>query len=93
MGLDRILGDPMTAPSLIERLEGAERGNALDIQIEIALFKPDAEYLSVRPNDAGTKLIYTKADGSQQTCWAFDWTMPSCVAETIKQLRARKDTL
>lgn len=63
------------ATRLIRKLEANERGNDLDIEIEIALFKPDADYVSVRPNSAGTKLIYTKADGTQETVWARDWSL------------------
>lgn len=54
---------------------GAGADNALDVRIEVALFKPDAAYKAVRANNAGTKCIYTMADGSDVTCWAPDWTM------------------
>jgi len=72
---------------LIERLRAGERGNDLDILIEIALFDPGDGYLSVRPNDAGTKVIYSLDDGSQETCWAYDWTMYP--ERSIARLEAR----
>lgn len=59
--------------SLIARLEKATSGsNELDMAIEIALFDPD---VSVLPNSAGTKLIYTKRSGAQSTHWAADHTL------------------
>lgn len=61
---------------LIDRVRNARSAdNATDIAVEIAAFKPDARYVSVRANNAGTKLIYTTHDGKQETCWAFDWTL------------------
>jgi hypothetical protein len=62
--------------SLLERVRDCdEADNALDIEIEIATFQPDRLYSAVRPNAAGTKLIYTTQDGGQETCWAWDWTL------------------
>ena len=53
---------------LIERVEKArEVDNRLDCEIDVALFKPDRRHRSVRMNAAGTKLIYTRHDGSQDT--------------------------
>lgn len=49
--------------------------NALDVEIEIALFQPDELYLAVRANAAGTKVIYTDHGGNEATHWARDWTM------------------
>jgi hypothetical protein len=58
---------------LIERVEKATGpSNELDIQIEIALFDPE---VSVRPNAAGTKLIYAMRSGKQQTVLAADHTL------------------
>lgn len=78
---------------LVEKLEAAERNgkggdNALDVLIEIALFKPNKHYTAVRANSAGTKLIYTRADGLQETCWAHDWSMARNRRSTIETLRA-----
>ena len=72
---------------LIERLEKATgTDNELDIAIEIALFNPD---VAVRPNAAGTKLIYTKRDGSEVTHWADDYTLlPESRRRSIALLRA-----
>lgn len=61
---------------LVERVRGLkEASNALDIEIEMALFKPDERHVSLRPNHAKTKLVYTKHDGETETFWAFDWTL------------------
>lgn len=61
---------------LVERVRGLkDASNALDIEIEIALFKPDERYVSVRLNHAKTKLVYTTRDGRTETFWAFDWTL------------------
>lgn len=61
---------------LIERVRGLkDASNALDIEIELALFKPDGRHASVRPNHAKTKLVYTTHDGQTETFWASDWTL------------------
>lgn len=72
---------------LVERIEGGERSNALDVLIELALFEPDSALTALRSNHAGTKVIGTRPDGREVTCWAADWTMhpPSALAS----LRAR----
>lgn len=57
----------------LEQCEGSD--NALDMEIEIALFRPDKHHVSVRPNAAGTKLVYTRPDGRDETHLAWDWTM------------------
>ena len=82
---------PQTPPTedLIARLEAGKKGNSLDVLIECALFEPDDEFEACRPNNAGTKVIYFMANGSQSTCWARDWTMPSDRAATLAALRAR----
>ena len=60
---------------LIERLKRSRSSdNALDMEVEIATFRPDAKYAAVRANNAGTKLIYTTHEGIDETCWAWDWT-------------------
>lgn len=72
---------------LIERLERATGvDTALDVEIEIALFNPD---VAVRTNSAGTKVIYTKRDGTEVTHWADDWTLgPERRARTLALLRS-----
>ena len=63
---------------LLARVEAATEGdNALDMEIESALFKPDQTFASVRANSAGTKLIYKRHDGMEQTLWAYDYTLNS----------------
>lgn len=77
------------AVELIERLEGGESSNALDMLIEAYLFVPgDDNYVAMRPNAAATKLIYTRADGSEETVSAWDWSLKSNRRTTIRQLRA-----
>lgn len=61
---------------LIERVrKSRSTSNALDIEIDVALFKPDSEYVSVAPNSAGTKLVFRLADGTTRTHWAEDHTL------------------
>lgn len=60
---------------LIERVEAGERSNALDVLIEVALFRSDENYASVRANAAGTKVIYRSHLGKETTHFAADWTM------------------
>lgn len=80
--------DPLL--SMAERVERCTSAdNALDVQVEIALFEPDKPYASVRANAAGTKLIYADHGGREQTCWAGDWTMADRRANTAAALRAR----
>lgn len=60
--------------ALIERLEGGIiTSNEFDVLWEIATFEPDEAYRAARANFAGTKVIYTMANGSQETHWAPDW--------------------
>jgi hypothetical protein len=77
----------MTIPELIEALERADGpDNRLDIAVEIALFDPD---VSVKPNAAGTKVVYTTRSGKKSTHWARDHTLsPETRASAIAALRA-----
>jgi hypothetical protein len=70
---------------ILRRLEAGECSNELDIAVEMALFDPP---VSVRPNSAGTKLIYTLRSGTQETCWAGDHSMPVHRERTIALIRA-----
>ena len=72
---------------LIERLERGEASNLLDVQIEVALFKPDETHFDAEPNSARTKVIYSNRDGSFQTHWAPDWSLRP--AEAIATLKAK----
>lgn len=68
--------------SLLEKVRSAKAGsNVLDMEIEIALFKPDGLHTSVRPNAAGTKLVYTRQDGGTDTHWAADHTLNAATRE------------
>ena len=61
---------------LLRELEtGTGTDNALDVRIEIALFEPDETWGAVRSNSAGTKVIYTRHDGTEKTFWAAEWTL------------------
>jgi hypothetical protein len=75
--------------SLIEKLEAGKRSNEIDIAVELAIFVPDHECKSVRANHAGTKVIYTFLDGSEQTCWARDWSLYP--TDTLSILRAQSE--
>ena len=75
---------------LIERVERGERSNELDVLIEVALFKPDDTYESVRANNVGTKVIYTTALGFDRTCWAQEHTVSPTI--TLAALRAHMGT-
>ena len=58
---------------LTKRLSDATEGaRELDVLIEVALFEPDEEFVSCRANNAGTKVIYTRHDGTELTCWAYE---------------------
>ena len=65
-----------TLTRLADRVEGA-RGmdNALDVQVEIALFQPCQAYASIRANAAGSKTICTDHSGRDMTFWARDYTI------------------
>lgn len=68
--------DKTEIEGLVERLRQATGpDNALDIAIDIALFKPDRDHVSVRANNAGTKLVYTRPDGRTDTFLARDHTL------------------
>jgi hypothetical protein len=75
---------------LAGKVASAERSdNALDVLVEIALFEPCDRFVAVRANNAGSKVIYTRADGSEVTYRAQDWTMAERRSNTATQLRAR----
>jgi len=77
--------------ALAEEVERATHCvNTLDVQVEIALFRPDEINASIRANDAGTKVIYTAHDGYEGTFWSRDWTLGEASRrETVARLRAR----
>lgn len=54
--------------------EGTGLNNDLDVRIECALFRPCDQFVSIRPNAAGTKVIYSREDGSSKTFWAQEWS-------------------
>lgn len=75
---------------LIGKLSRARKAdNALDIAVDIALFKPDDRHVSVGINAAGTKLIYRRPDGTTDTYRALDHSLnPETRAAAIKALQA-----
>jgi len=76
---------------LIARVEAlTATSNAIDVEVEVALFEPTGVSVACRPNDAGTKVIYTYCDGSRKTYLADDWTLTDEQrAETIRLLKER----
>ncbi len=58
---------------LSERVAAGERSNELDVLVEVALFTPGIDAASARANHAGTKVIYTYSDGSEETFRAVEW--------------------
>jgi len=73
--------------------EEAGTNNSLDVLVEVALFEPDADYVSIRPNAAGTKIICTKPDGLEKTFWSRDFTISARQrANTAASLRALAQT-
>lgn len=80
--------------NLADRCEAASGAdNALDVLIEVAMFEPDDFWRAVRPNAAGTKVIYTNVNGTDVTCWAHDWTITDRRRrETAAALRAKEQT-
>lgn len=78
----------MDIAELIARVEAATRpDNELDVAVELAIER--ALGATVRANAAGTKLIYTNPDGTEQTCMAWDWTQDEEARQTTsKRLRA-----
>lgn len=74
--------------ALAERVEAATASdNALDVIVEIALFKPGGAFAAIRANSAGTKVICTRHDGSEAAFRADDWTMRGNRAATARALR------
>jgi hypothetical protein len=72
---------------ILRRLEAAKGAdNTLDIDIELALFQPDADYKSARANAAYTKVIYTRRDGTEVTHWAPDHTLSADRRKTFLAL-------
>lgn len=78
---------------LIERVrQNRRQDNALDIEIDIALFEPDRDHVSVRANRAGTKLVYTRHDGRTDTFLARDHTLNAQRrSKAITALQSLKD--
>ncbi len=73
-----------------EVLAALSADNAVDVRVELALFKPGSAYTAIRANDAGTKIIYTDRAGNEVTCWAQDWTLDRGRRDaTAKALRDR----
>lgn len=67
--------DRSTLLELAHELEaGSGLNNALDVRVEIALFRPDENWASIRANAAGTKVICRMHTGNEATFWAPDWT-------------------
>ena len=78
--------------SLVDRISKLDGPcNRTDVVVEVELFKPNNIYRSIRSNAAGTKVIYTKRDGTQEPYWAQDHTLtPESRAHCIAILRAKE---
>ena len=61
--------------ALAERVD-AQTGcnNRLDVQVALALFKPDSDFASARANFAGSKIVLMDHNGKKHVCWAEDHT-------------------
>lgn len=81
----RVVSDLEKLAAAVERLKSSD--NSIDVLIEIALFKPDAFWESVRANAAGTKVIYTTVSGRRETFLAQEWTGSNRRADTVSLLR------
>lgn len=77
----------MTLLSKLSALTGPD--NHVDVLCEIALFEPTKEWPRIRANNAGTKVIYSHSNGTEETCWADDWTTNSRREQTIAALKAK----
>lgn len=78
----------MTLIDKLSRLDGP--CNRTDVLVELAFFRPDENYKSARANDAGTKIVFTKTDGKNETCWPMDYTLtPERRSKCIALLRAK----
>lgn len=77
---------------LIDRLLKGESSNELDVLIEVATFVPDEVYSAARPNAAGTKVIFTRRNGKDETCWAHDWHLARGIAVTELQAAIARAT-
>lgn len=75
---------------LAGRVDGLKKpDNALDVLIEVAMFRPEPGWRSCRANAAGTKVIYTDDDGRDHTHWAPPWTMVTKTAAAALRSRTQ----
>jgi hypothetical protein len=86
----------MTTPEqltkLAERVGRLDRSNnAIDVLVELAMFKPGTCYTACRANNAGTKVIFTDRAGNDITSWADDWTIAARRKATAATLLARAE--
>jgi len=76
--------------TLSDRVAALKRADIrLDVLVEIALFEPGEDCISIQPNNAGTKVIYKEIDGIEVTSWPSDWTASDQRKATTAALRAR----
>ncbi len=77
---------------LITRLSKLDApDNRIDVLVEVATFEPDENFVSARPNAAGTKVVFKTKDGRSETYWAHDYTgSPESRAACIALLRAKE---
>lgn len=80
--------EPMELALRVERGIGLDNG--LDVKIECALFTPEVGYIAIRPNFAGTKVIYTRDDLTEVTFRAREWTEDRAGAARLLRAKARE---
>lgn len=73
--------------ALADRVDASHgSSNEIDVLVEVALFKPNSVYTSIRANTAGTKVIYTDRAGNQVTCWAEEWSTRPGTATSLRAI-------
>jgi hypothetical protein len=75
-------------PDELRRLAGPS--NAIDVKVELTLFKPSETWPKCRANAAGTKVIYTNQWGMDHTFYPRDWSMEPLKSEAIAALEAQE---
>ena len=76
------LEEPMLLSDRVAALTA--RDPALDVLVEIALFEPYNNWVSIEP--AGHQLIATKTDGSRYSMWPERWTKaPKATAAALRE--------
>lgn len=80
--------------ALAERVDATGPDNSLDVEVEIALFKPDWRWSAIRANAAGSKVIVTSSISGRETTYrAWDWTLaPEKTAASLRAIAAQEES-